>query len=318
MATKAKAKPTAAGAAASKKPAASDKPTTGAKKPATKAAAKPAKETGTAVAVRNAGGALMDATAIQAKLREQAAAMAERTTPPGGIKIQVTQDKKFKLPNGETVTELLACVVDFRTTHNFYPGAYDRNNIVPPVCFAVGQNPRMMIPVSDSPEVQAETCQVCPNNQFGSSPTGEGKACKNTRLLALLPPNEAGDDVDGEADIWLLGVSPTALRAWDAYVQTLSRQHQLPPVAFLVTIGFNDAVDYAQLTFSNPVPLSDEGIAAAMSRQDEAGELLEQLPDWAGFAASGGSAPKNQGRKAAPVKNVGAKAPARGGMAARR
>lgn len=293
--------------------------------PVKKAAAKPAakktapaaaveKKPGTAVAVAKPQGkivAMADIESIKAKLREQAAAMSERTAPPAGIKIQVTQDKKFKLPNGETVTELLACVVDFRTVHNFYEGEFDPKNIVPPVCFAVGTNPKAMVPVADSPELQAESCQVCPQNQFGSAVRGEGKACKNGRMLALLPPNEDGTDVDHEADIWLLGVSPTAIRAWDGFVQGLSRQHQLPPSAFLVPIGFNDAVTYAQLTFGEAVPIA--ALGEVLARQDEAAELLEQKPDWAGFEAR-----KAEEATKAPARKPAGKAAAKGGMGARR
>lgn len=285
-----------------------------AKKPAAKKAST-AKTPGTAVAtVKPVAGkivAMADVEAIKATLRAQAAAMNERTQPPGGVKIQVTQDKKFKLPNGETVSELLACVVDFRTVHNFYEGEFDPKNIVPPACFAVGINPKAMVPVPESPDLQAESCQVCPQNQFGSAIRGEGKACKNGRLLALLPPNDSGDDVDHEADVWLLGVSPTALRGWDSYVQTLSRQHQLPPAAFLTTITFNDAVTYAQLQFGDPIPV--QSLGEVLERQAEAAELLEQKPDWSGFeAAKAEAAAKPAARKPA------AKPAARAGMGARR
>lgn len=284
------------------------------KTPAAKAApakATPVKKTSTAVAIAKPKGAVstISAADLADKLRAQAAATAGMTQPPSGIKIQVTQDKKFKLPNGETVTELVACIVDFRTVHNFYEGNYDPKNIVPPVCFAVGPNPKIMAPVEDSPQLQAENCQVCPQNQFGSATSGNGKACKNGRRLALLPPTDDGADVDAEADMWLLDVSPTALRAWDGYVQGLSRTHQMPPKAFLTTISFNEAQTYPQLAFSDPVAI--DSVGAVMEREEEAAEMLEVKPDWSALEDK----PAAPARKAKPMARPVAKVPARTGKA---
>lgn len=222
---------------------------------------------------------------IQAQLKAQAAAMGDRTAPPGGNKIKVTQSKEFVLPNGQkTAGPIVACVVDFCTVHNFYEGKYDPKNIQPPVCYAIGSNPKDMTPSAKGIKIQAKTCQECPMNQFGSE--GDGKACKNGRRLALLPANDAGNDVDHEADMWVLDVSPTALKKWDAYVQTLARTFQLPPVGFLTTISFDPGVDYPQLMFTEPTPITSLG--EAMARQDEAKEILATEPDLSGYDPKGG------------------------------
>lgn len=251
---------------------ATKKETADLKKPATKAS--------TAVAVRKNTN-IVD---IQAQLKAQAAAMAERTAPPGGNKIKITQDKHFMLPDGrKTPGPIVACVVDFNVVHNFYEGAFDPKNIQPPVCFAIGNNPKAMVPSPNSIQLQAKTCQECPMNQFGSD--GEGKACKNGRRLALLPANDAGDDVDAEHDIWTLDVSPTALKGWDGYVQTLARTFQQPPVGFLTTIGFDPSVTYAKLVFGEPVPI--QSLGEAFARQTEAQEILRAEPDLSGYDPKG-------------------------------
>lgn len=228
----------------------------------------------TAVAVRPN----TNIVSIRDQLAKQAAAMTERTAAPSGVKIKVAPGGKFTLPSGQVVQGTLeAVIVDFRTTHAFYAGKYDKNNIQPPVCAAVGSNPKAMIPFKASPDAQCGDCQACPMNQFGSD--GDGKACKNSRRLALLPPNEAGDGVDGEAELWTLEVSPTALKGFDGYVRNLASTFALPPVAFLTTIGMDESVDYVKLTFSNPRPLSADDMAAAFARQGEATPLLEAEPD---------------------------------------
>lgn len=258
------------------------------------AASKP----GTAVAVKPQGGrAVVDISAIQAKLREQAQGMAARTAPPTGNKIMPTPGG-FKLPSGDKVPDIKGVIVDFVTFHAFYEGVFDPKNIVPPGCFAVGSNPKDMAPTDKSPNLQAENCQVCPMNEFGSA--GEGKACKNGRRLALLPLNDAGDDVDAEADLLILDVSPTAIKGFDKYVADLSRLYQLPPIGFITDITLDANVEYAKVQFSNPQPLP--GIAAAFERQAEATELLRTLPDFSGWVNP--NAPK--GKAPAPAKKAAA------------
>ena len=51
-------------------------------------------------------------------------------------------------------------------------------------------------------------------NQWESARTGRGKACKEGRKLAILPPPEEGENI-AETPIWVMKLSPTALKAFD-------------------------------------------------------------------------------------------------------
>lgn len=259
------------------------------KTPAPAPAAKSAKP-GTAVAVaKKTSGAVVN---IQDMLRKQAEAMSERTSPASGIMIRVTQDKKFVLPDGQKVEELDVVIVDFVARNDFYEGAFDKDNMTAPACFAIGVAPNKLVPSDNSPQKQADTCAECPMNAFGSA--GAGKACKNGRVLAVLPP-----DADEDTPLWLLKVSPTALKGFDGYVQGIARTFQAPPVAVVTTVTFDDNVTYASLRFGNPQP--NDQLAVHFARQDEAKTLLNQEPDVSNYEA-----PKPQ------------KAAARGKVAARR
>ena len=146
---------------------------------ATKPKATPAPKS-TAVALAKSAKS-SSVVSIQEALKAQAAAMSDRTAPPSGSSISVTQDKKFKLPDGTTTAgPLQLVIVDFTARNEFYPDAFDPNDIVSPHCFAIGQNPLKLVPSDNSPEKQASDCSSCPMNQFGSQ--GKGKACQNTRL----------------------------------------------------------------------------------------------------------------------------------------
>lgn len=245
-----------------------------AKKPAAKSAALK-KDTGTAttsVAVRKpTSGAIVS---IQDTLRAQAAALNERTQPASGNKIRLSKGK-FTLPDGtETAGPLELIVVDFTTVHKFYEGKYDPKNITPPACFAIGQNPKQMTPSDNSPNKQCDSCQGCPMNEFGSD--GNGKACKNGRLLAVLPP-----DADADTEMWLLEVSPTAIKGFDGYVNSVARLYQMPPVGVVTTVSLDEQSDFPKLVFTNPQP--NANLEVAFARQEEAKEKLAVEPDVSGY-----------------------------------
>jgi hypothetical protein len=225
----------------------------------------------TAVAVKAAGNIVN----IQEMLKAQAAAMSGRTAPATGSAIRVTQDKKFQLPDG-TVTPgpLELVIVDFTTKNMFYEGAFDPKNISPPACFSIGNDIKTMVPSKNAPAAQAPDCASCPMNQFGSA--GDGKACKNTRVLAVLPP-----DADENTPLWLLATSPTANKGFDGYVGQVARLFEMPPVGVVTTVSFDTSVTYAKLVFGNPQP--NPAVGTHFARQEEAKAMLAVEPDVSGF-----------------------------------
>lgn len=248
-------------------------------------------KTSTAVAVKKPASTAI--ANIQDLLRKQAEANAARVAPATGKSIRIGQDKTFTLPDGTKTREpLQLVVVDFVSRNEFYVGAYNKDDISPPACFAIGPDPTTLVPSNNSPEKQNDVCKGCPQNEFGSSPTGAGKACKNQRYLAVLPP-----DADDETDIWLLKVSPTGIKSFDGFVAGASRM-QMAPVQMVVTVGFSDAVQYPSLEFSDPQP--NENLAVHFARQDEAREMLMAEPDVSSYSAEPKAKAKPASRKPMP------------------
>lgn len=238
------------------------------------------KPTTTAVAVKKSS----NIVAIQESLKNTVASLAERIQPGGGNKIRLSKDKQFVLPDGtKTEGPLELVIVDFVATNSFYEGKFDSNNPSPPGCFAVGTNIRAMVPVKDSPSIQHDNCAECPMNAWGSD--GAGKACKNGRRLAVLPP-----DADADTPIWILDVSPTALKEFDGYVAGVVRTFGMPPIAVVTQVSMDDQAEYQRLVFSDPKP--NENLAVAHARMDEARELLMTLPDFSGLTATKKPAPR--------------------------
>ena len=248
------------------------------------------KTTSTAVAVKkNTSTAVVN---IQDMLRKQAEANASRVEPGSGKSIRIGQDKSFTLPDGTKTRESLQLVVvDFVSRNEYYEGAYNKDDITPPNCFAIHPEPKQLAPSDNSPDKQCDDCASCPMNQFGSAPTGAGKACKNTRVLAVMPP-----DADDDTEIWTLKVSPTAIKAFDGFVAGVNRAFQLPPVGVVVTVGFSDAKDFPSLEFTDPQ--LNENVAVHFGRQDEAREMLMREPDVSSFGVEKPAA-KTPARKVA-------------------
>ena len=65
---------------------------------------------------------------------------------------------------------------------------------------------KTLVPSDNAPDKQNDSCRGCPMNS-SAPPTGSGKARKNTRMLAVLPP-----DADSDTELWTLKVSPTGIK----------------------------------------------------------------------------------------------------------
>ena len=244
----------------------------------------------------------VDVNAAMAAEMEQ---IQKRISAPSGDHIMVTQGKTFKLPNGSELDELEAIVVDFCAANFYYTEAYDRGNVVPPACFALGLEPAGLVASDNSPDKQCASCAACWANQFGSS--GKGKACQNTRLLALLTP-----DADAETPLYLLKVSPTAIKNFDAHVNSVANSFKMPVRAVVTQINFSQESEYATLRFKTLRPAEKDLLLMAHNRLEEARKRLLTEPDVSALKAAN-DAPKAKAKaKPAPVKALPKKVAAGG------
>jgi hypothetical protein len=173
-----------------------------------------------------------------------------------------------------------------------------------PDCWALGEVPSLLAPPDIVKAKQSETCATCVKNAFGSCKGGtleggskKGKACANTRLLALIPP-----DSGPEAAIWLITVSPTAIRGFDAYVAKCMAEFRTPPVGVISTIAFDPAFDFPSLRFGNarPNPILDVSIGM----METARQRLLTPPDYEAMekrAVTPAPVAANPGRSSARV-----------------
>jgi hypothetical protein len=226
---------------------------------------------------RLAGGEL--SADIIAKLQETTQHERERIGPAGGDFIRVNNNKRvFAMPNEQEVEEFEAHIIDFAYYNEYFMGAYNPKKITPPACFAVAPSTAQLTPSDNSPMNQNPegNCSTCQQNQFGTSATGDGKACKNTVVLALLPP----DDIESH-DIWLLKTSPTAIKPFNKYASKIS-QMNIPLGVVRTRIFLDPDSTYASVRFE-ALGVDQENIDAALSRKDEAAARLAEEPDVSQF-----------------------------------
>lgn len=216
---------------------------------------------------------------LRAQLAAQIAADMGRLGAVGGKDtIRITQDKKFELPTGDLLDSLEVAIVDFVYRNEYYPVAFNRKQITPPSCFAISETAATLKPSERAPQPQGADCGTCQQNQFGSSQQGDGKACKNAVMMAVLPLN-----ADADTPLWVIKTSPTAIKHFNSYVAKVARVAQVPVTAVATKLFFDPASTYASVRFDtigvNPV------FEATLSRRDEARHRLMQEPDVSGYEA---------------------------------
>lgn len=221
------------------------------------------------------GTALAVPEEIRKQLAQETQELAKRIQSAGGDMIKLTKDKHFKLPDGtKHPGPLTVVILDFVSVNQFFDRPYKEGEVTPPACYAIGLEPSSLVPSKNSPARQAEACNTCPNNQFGSK--GDGKACGNHRMLVVRAG--VGDDaLDPNAPKFLLKVSPTGIKAFDSYVSTIRTQFGAPPIAVVTDIYFDKEKEYQSLRFGNPQP--NPNLELHFSERAAARDRLLQEPD---------------------------------------
>lgn len=218
--------------------------------------------------------AKLDLPAVKQNYADEVAALGTRIKAANGSRITISQAKTFVFPDGSEEAEFKGIILDFGFANYYYPKAFKRGDMSPPDCYAIAAASDGLTPSPKGQGIQSEgACEGCWALEWGSK--GNGKACQETRLLAIIPP-----DADETTPICILKVSPTGTKALDAYVNTAARKFQRPPRGIITTFKFDENSEYATVRFVEPAP-SDEGqMAVAEVLLEKARALLIQDPDY--------------------------------------
>jgi hypothetical protein len=130
---------------------------------------------------------------------------------------------------------------------NYYAKGYAQGDDASPDCFSVdGQTPD-----PTSPHKQANVCATCPQNQWGSQMTPNGKkakACKDQRLVAVVPLGDIPNEAMGGP--MLLRLAPTSLVSFSRYADYLERKG-VGDMSWVGTkLTFDHDVSYPKIEFT--------------------------------------------------------------------
>jgi hypothetical protein len=224
--------------------------------------AKPASKTTTPAAKK------MPVVSYDARMAELASRAAKTEENVGGGTFISVKGGRLNYNGTDVPDNKLQCViVDHILENVYYPGKYDPNNPTAPACFAFGRVDKDMKPHEKAAEPQNNACAGCPLNEFGSADTGRGKACKNSRRLALITEDALEESIP-DATVAYLKVPVTSVKAFAAYVKHLSDNLKKPPLAVVTEISAHpDANSQFKLEFK----------LIRVIENDQLGALLDKL-----------------------------------------
>jgi hypothetical protein len=177
----------------------------------------------------------------------------------------------------------------------FYTGGYTEGSEARPSCYSNDG----ISPASDAQEPQAKKCAACVHNQFGSRITengGKGKACSDSRRIAIAPVSQVNDPM-------LLRVPAASLKTLREYNESLVKRG-VPYQAVVTKIGFDYSVAHPALTFK-PVGFIDDATAALVAQTME----TEVVANITGLGQSNSFAALPADEYEAPAPKVEAPAP---------
>lgn len=244
---------------------------------------------------------------IDEQLAQYASQESARETVAGTNKLSI-KGGKFSFQGANLGKEVEVIVVAWSFEKTWYDTPFDQDNPSTPACFAIDTDGKEMVPHADAPNKQAQTCDECELNQWGSSPTGSrGKACSDRRRLIVI---SADEEDFAEAEFVQLSVGPTTLKNWKGYVNDLNNKLQLPTFGVVTNISFDEDSDFEVLEFNVSEKIADKKVLSTLlGRLEEATKLACQPYDSSGYAGNEGSGKgkKKAGKKKASKKKVGKK-----------
>ena len=177
------------------------------------------------------------------------------------------------MPDDTTEVIVLAST----TERSFFGEDYDPDKIVPPDCFAVGEDVNDLVPHENVAEKVNSACKGCPLAEFGTASRGKGPACKTYRRLAVIPAGTPFEMI-GKAEIATCKVSPTSVKNWSGYATTAVTSTGMPLWAMHTVIKCQpDPKTMQKITFSAGEVITDEKyLNALLTRIAEAEDLVAE------------------------------------------
>jgi len=170
---------------------------------------------------------------------------------------------------GNKLNAVILCDVK---ENDYYEEGFDPDNIAVPGCFAFGQSMAEMRPHEVATDPQGGPgggCQGCPQNEFGTSERGKGKACQNRIRMGLITEGDLKKDISA-AEVGYLKIPPTSLKAYAGYVRDLEGTYQRPTFAVVTEVSvIPDAKTQLKVLFKMVRTIDDAEVLDALLAKSE-------------------------------------------------
>jgi hypothetical protein len=184
--------------------------------------------------------------------------------------------------------QMAVIIVDALLENVFYEGEYDPDTPQGPKCFAFAKVEDELKPhptVVDAGNDMHSQCAGCPMNDWGSADKGKGKACRNTRRLAIIPAGkfdgkkfEPIEDVDHykTAAIAFMKLPVTSIKGYSTFVKQIGNSLKRPPHGVITKVKvILDSKTQFKVTFEALTEVPDELMDTVMARHDEAAATID-------------------------------------------
>lgn len=161
--------------------------------------------------------------------------------------------------------EMVVIKASSTLSKTFYANGYQDGSSLAPDCWSSNAQ----TPDANVPEPQCNSCVACPHNAFGSRITEngkKGKACSDTKRLAVVPLNDLENEALGGP--MLLRVPAASLKELTAYQNGL-KQNKYPYFGVGTRISFDFKEAYPKLTFRPIRLLKDEEAMSVLALRDD-------------------------------------------------
>jgi len=176
---------------------------------------------------------------------------------------------------GNTIkgNELAVIALDSIYENAYYGDRFDPDNPQPPVCYALGREEDELAPHPDSAHPQSDKCDGCPMNEFGTADNGKGKACKNTRRIAVIPGDPLDADTIQTAEAAFVRLPVTSVKGWASFVKTVAALDKLPPLGVVATLStVPDPKSQFKVTWQKAEAVDSELLPLLLDRHDAIAE----------------------------------------------
>lgn len=157
----------------------------------------------------------------------------------------------------------------------WYGGAYQRDNIKNPDCFALSETGEGMVPDPNVTNPPSSTCGGCPKNQWKSDvkadgSVGKGKACKESRRMVMLPVSalESVASVQS-AELAILDLPVTSAKNYGALVNTVAATVGVPVWACVVNVKVQPSKNQFEVVLTPIRTAPSKEIALALKARVE-------------------------------------------------